>query len=242
MKKIVGTSVIVVIELLIGTLFLVGLFNSKTETEKVAVIENNNLSKMADAVNVMFKTDTAENVFLVKPQDEKKEDEKTQEEQVKQEEKKEEELVEYKDDAPKVEEKKEESVKKEEPAKTYVEEEKVEEVIKTYTGILTGYGPDCSGCSGHTASGYNVRNTITYNDSTYGNVRIVAADKSIPFYSIVRISNVPGMDTVTAIVLDTGGAVGFGKAALFDLLFASESATISKTYNVKFEILRWGGA
>lgn len=239
MKKVATALAILFIELLVGTLFLVGLLHSRADNLKDAVVENNNLSKMADAVNVMFIADTAENVFLVNPGDKEKDD---KEKQVEQEEKKEESLEEYKEEAPKVEEKQEEVVKKEEPVKNYVEEEPVSEVIKTYTGTLTGYGPDCSGCSGNTASGYYVGNTITYNDATYGTVRIVAADKSIPFYSIVRISNVPGMDTITAIVLDTGGAVGFGKATLFDLLFASESSTMHKTYNVKFEILRWGGA
>ena len=245
MKKIVGTSVIVIIELLIGTLFLLGLFHSKKEVDNLSVIENNNLSKMADAVNVMFEANTAENAFhvgpVVKKEEEKKEEEKHEE--VKQEEKKEEKVVENKEEAPKVEEKKEEVVpKQEEPVAKKVEEKPVSDVIKSYTGTLTGYGPDCRGCSGNTASGYYVGNTITYNDATYGNVRIVAADRSIPFYSIVRISNIPGMDTITAIVLDTGGAVGFGKATLFDLLFASEASAMNKTYNVKFDILRWGGA
>ena len=240
MKRVATALLIVLFELMVGTLFLVGLLHFRTDSLKYSVVDNNNLSKMADVVNVMFDNDTVEDVFLVNPVD--KEDENKEEEQNKQKDDKEESLEEYKEEEPKVEEKKEEVIKKEEPVKSYVEEEPVSEVIKTYTGTLTGYGPDCSGCSGNTASGYYVGNTITYNDSTYGNVRIVAADKSIPFYSIVRISNVPGMDTITAIVLDTGGAVGFGKATLFDLLFASESATMNKAYNVKFEILRWGGA
>lgn len=235
MKKIVATSVIVFIELLIGTLFLVGLFISRAEADKVAVVENNNLSKMADAVNIMFDTNENENSIPV----EVKEDKDKKEEEAVEEDKEEEVLEEL---SVEKEEKKEEVVEVAEEAPKYVEEAPVTEVIKTYTGTLTGYGPDCSGCSGNTASGYYVGNTITYNDATYGTVRIVAADKSIPFYSIVRISNVPGMDTITAIVLDTGGAVGFGKATLFDLLFASESATMNTAYNVKFEILRWGRA
>lgn len=239
MKKIVGTSVAIIVELLIGTLFLVGLFISRTGDSNVAVVENNNLSKMAEAVNIMFDT-KQDDVFLVKV--EKDEDKKSEDEdKAKEEDNKKEEVIEELKVDRIVEEKKEEVVVKSEEPK-YIQEEPVQEVIKTYTGTLTGYGPDCSGCSGNTASGYYVGNTITYNDSTYGTVRIVAADKSIPFYSIVRISNVPGMDTITAIVLDTGGAVGFGKATLFDLLFASESGAMNKVYNVKFEILRWGGA
>ena len=30
----------------------------------------------------------------------------------------------------------------------------------TFTGYLTHYGPDCKGCGGTTAAGYNVKNTI----------------------------------------------------------------------------------
>ena len=64
MKKIVANSIVVGSQLMVGALFLVGLFNSNTDDNMVAVVENNNLSKMADAVNVMFISDTANNVFL----------------------------------------------------------------------------------------------------------------------------------------------------------------------------------
>ena len=99
-----------------------------------------------------------------------------------------------------------------------------EAVIEEYTGILTGYGPDCVGCGNFktnkvsTASGYHIANivngaiepafTITYDDNEYGKVRIVAADSDIPFYSIVRIT-IPNDDPITAIVLDRGSTVGF---------------------------------
>ena len=114
------------------------------------------------------------------------------------------------------------------------------EVLGTYTGPLTGYGPNCNGCTGITASQYDVRDTITYNDSEFGEIRILAADDSFELYSIVRVSNVPNMDPFIAIVLDRGGNVGFGKGTLFDLLFSSESEAMHKTDNVKFEILRYG--
>ena len=235
MKKIVGASVILIVELLIGTLFLVGLLNSRTENKEIAVIENNNLSKMAEEVTVMFNNDAVENDFLVS--DEKENNtESVEEDLVNQEDIK----VENTNNDISIEENNE--VEETVSESNYVEEQVIEEVIQTYTGTLTGYGPDCYGCSGNTASGYYVGNTITYNDSVYGTVRIVAADRSIPFYSIVRISNVPGMDPFIAIVLDTGGGVGFGRSTLFDLLFASESAAMNTAYNVKFEILRWGGA
>lgn len=112
-------------------------------------------------------------------------------------------------------------------------------VIKTEVGTITGYGPDCAGCSGITASGHNLHESIYYNDLEFGTVRILAADKSIPFYSIFRVSNIPGMDPFLAIVLDTGGNVGYGKGTLFDLAHANEqNGVLPKTSNVTFEMLR----
>lgn len=57
MKKIVAGTSIVLIQLVVGALFLVGLLNSNNEKSELAVIENNNLSKMADSVNDLFVTD-----------------------------------------------------------------------------------------------------------------------------------------------------------------------------------------
>lgn len=136
------------------------------------------------------------------------------------------------------------------------------EVINTYVGKLTGYGPDCYGCGNFntnmvkTASGYHIANIVdgviepafvtTYTDSEFGEVRIVAADKTIPYYSIVRIT-IPNNDPIIAIVLDRGSTVGItdcsstrGCLTMFDLLFATESQAISMTEGVKFEILRMG--
>lgn len=108
-------------------------------------------------------------------------------------------------------------------------------------GKLSRYGPDCYLCSGYLAYGIYVGNgNIYYNDVYYGRVRILAGDKLYPFGTIVKIS----YDDVSflGIVLDRGGAIGFNKVALFDLLYSSESlANIDGVnYNVKFEILRYG--
>ena len=104
--------------------------------------------------------------------------------------------------------------------------------------FLTHYGPDCAGCGGTTASGYNVRNTIYYNDSTYGQVRIVAMSKNYPLYSIIRLNNYK-KGTITAIVLDRGGAITGNK---IDLLVSSESeaSNLGIQRNVEVEVLRWG--
>lgn len=127
--------------------------------------------------------------------------------------------------------------------------------LETFIGSLTGYGPDCYGCGGRTSTGYDLRENIYYDDAEYGTIRIVAADKYFPFYSIIRISNVPGMEPFIAIVLDRGGDVGWyrnsvsgeimfdsQKGTLFDLAFTTEKDPniLGKTNNVKFEVLRSG--
>lgn len=116
------------------------------------------------------------------------------------------------------------------------------DVIRTLKGSLSGYGPDCKGCSGKTSTGWDLRNgNIYYPDTKYGRVRIVAADRSIPFGSMVRVKN-SKIGTFLAIVLDRGSGVGIGKKHLFDLAFESESkaAAFMVSYNVTFEIIREG--
>ncbi len=117
-------------------------------------------------------------------------------------------------------------------------------VIATYYGNITAYGPDCVGCTtGKTASGYNVLNgNIYYYDHEYGKIRIVAADKSLPFGTIVRIKDLDVFnEPVMAIVLDRGGAIGFKKKVYFDLLYRSEKETSSfGIRKATFEILRRG--
>ena len=120
--------------------------------------------------------------------------------------------------------------------------EKTETVLKTYYGPITSYGPDCKGCSGITASGYNVKNNIYYNDKKYGKVRILASDKSLPFGTIVRIKDLDIFEEdIIAIVLDRGSAIGFNRKVYFDLLDKSEKKTLTfgKRY-ATFEILRRG--
>lgn len=125
-------------------------------------------------------------------------------------------------------------------------QEQIDEVaaIKTYYGPMTAYGPDCVGCTtGCTASGYNVLNgNIYYNDKTYGKIRIVAADKSLPFGTIIRISGLDIMEeSFLAIVLDRGSAIGFNKKSYFDLLYNSEKETLTfgRRY-ANFDIIRLG--
>lgn len=109
----------------------------------------------------------------------------------------------------------------------------------TFTGKMTGYGPDCKGCGGGVACiRYNVRNgNIYYTDKDYGKIRILAADKKIPCGTIVRVSNLRGYKDFYAIVLDRGGAI---KENLMDLLFVSEKSVNIGRENVRYTIVRWG--
>ena len=148
-------------------------------------------------------------------------------------------------------------VKKEEkevPKEEVVQEEKKEIVsapvasvvetptVETQVGALAAYGPDCSGCSGHLAGGFDASGgNIYYNDPTYGNVRILAGDAKYPFGTIVKVSGT-SLGVFNAIVLDRGGGVGFGKRFLFDLLCPSNADAwgVGSFQNVTFEILRYG--
>lgn len=120
-------------------------------------------------------------------------------------------------------------------------EEVVNDVLQTLIGTMSGYGPDCRGCSGYTSSGYNINNGIYYHDETYGEVRILAGDRSLKLGSIVRIKGSKLGDLI-GIVLDRGNAVGIGKSHLFDLLFPSEreAYVYGISSNVTFEVLRYG--
>ena len=124
-----------------------------------------------------------------------------------------------------------------------VADAKYTDVLETRVGKLTAYGPDCPGCSGRVGWGQDVRGgNIYYNDSTYGQLRIVAGDRKYPYGTIVRIKNSRAGHDIMAIVLDRGGSVGIGKATMFDLLFASggDASSFGTSKNCTFEILRYG--
>ena len=225
MKKITTMVITVSSQLLVVFVFLFLLFGTVGSNKNVTIIANNNFNKMADRTLVLFeeeKKNESSTDDTVVPL----EDEKTKAQEVVEEKKEEDKKVEVK----------EEIVVTPEPNLFYDRA-----VIKTEVGTITGYRPDCAGCSGITASGHNLHESIYYNDLEFGTVRILAADKSIPFYSIFRVSNIPGMDPFLAIVLDTGGNVGYGKGTLFDLAHANEqNGVLPKTSNVTFEMLRSG--
>lgn len=59
MNKIVSNVLIVSTQLIVGGLFLFMLFSDNNEGNRVVVVENNNLDKMADAVSELFVVDHA---------------------------------------------------------------------------------------------------------------------------------------------------------------------------------------
>ena len=111
-------------------------------------------------------------------------------------------------------------------------------VGSTFTGTMSGYGSDIGSL---TASGHYIGDSIYYPDSTYGNIRILAGDRSIPFGTVIRVSN-SNAGSFIGIVLDTGRNIGFDRLYDFDLLFETsrEAINYGVSKNVTFEILRVG--
>lgn len=138
--------------------------------------------------------------------------------------------------------------------------EAVNEVIEVGTGAqgyfygkLTGYGPDCPGCSvvGNvsckTREGTNhslINNGTTYVDQEFGEVRILAAATSaFPCGTIIAVDN-GILAPFYAVVLDTGydmrNAWNNG-SVWFDLAFASQASVTNVSNNQAFfSVQRWG--
>lgn len=94
---------------------------------------------------------------------------------------------------------------------------------------VSWYGNNCEGCSGITAAGISVKNTIKYQG--YG---VAASDWNvIPAFSIIEVEGYGQY-----IVIDRGGAI---KGKKLDLLTTSEAESYKygrQHLNVK--VLRWG--
>lgn len=124
-----------------------------------------------------------------------------------------------------------------------------------YTGKLTGYGPDCPGCSvvGNvsckTREGKNhslITDGLYYTDINYGSLRILAADNSaFPCGTVVKVNN-GILDPFYGIVLDTGSSMRNAwknGTVWMDLAFSSQKeARVGRatSSNTKFEVQRWG--
>ncbi|MCY8015495.1 3D domain-containing protein [Bacillus haynesii] len=127
--------------------------------------------------------------------------------------------------------------KRKEREKRYKEKQEVYRATSTVRGTLniefSYYVAMCdSGCTGTTATGIDVRNTIYYQG-----MRIVATDpRVIPTWSIIQFE-INGQ-TVRAIALDTGGYI---KGNKIDMLVGSvsEANRLGRQMR-KVEILRYG--
>lgn len=114
--------------------------------------------------------------------------------------------------------------------------------LNKYTGDLTGYAADCPLCNGTLACkrSYNVyrNNVVTYDDATYGNVRIVASSKQLACGSVVRFDlESLSSEPIYAIVLDRGV---LGNS--LDLLMPTEDAARREVGRKKitYEVVRNG--
>lgn len=149
-----------------------------------------------------------------------------------------------------------------ENGETKVLKEPVTEVIEVgtgrageYTGRLTTYGGDCYGCSKtatvacKTKSGKRWslwKDGIYYNDSEYGEVRILAADLSgFPCGTMILIDN-GRIEPFLGVVMDTGGTMRkqYAKGYIWmDLAFqyqGDSKGTKTGSKNTKFTVQRWG--
>lgn len=127
-----------------------------------------------------------------------------------------------------------------------------------YVGRLSGYGPDCVGCTGTGNLACKTRektthsllnNGIYYSDSEYGKVRILsAALKAFPCGTIIEVKK-PGKDSFFAVVLDTGTTMNneWAKGNVWiDLAYSSQTdKTVFGTdgltgTNITFSVQRWG--
>lgn len=126
-----------------------------------------------------------------------------------------------------------------------------------YTGVITGYGPDCSTCSGE---GYVACRTkdkkdfnlltdgIYYNDDEYGSVRVLAAALTeFPCGTIIKV-NSSTLGEFMGIVLDTGydmrKHLDLG-IYHFDVAYTTEKdemvlKTTDMSGNVMYDVQRWG--
>ena len=141
--------------------------------------------------------------------------------------------------------------------------EKKNEVVEVGTGEagvfkgrLTGYGPDCPGCSsvGHvsctTREGRShslIYDGLYYKDYEYGSLRIVAADHmKFPCGTVVEIDN-GILPKFTAIVLDTGIAMRnawrYDGVVWMDVSYSSQREALTAgatSLNTTFSVQRWG--
>lgn len=141
--------------------------------------------------------------------------------------------------------------------------DKVDEIVQIGTGEqgefkgrLTGYGPDCPGCSPVGDVSCTTRegrshsltyNGVYYEDIEYGKLRIVAADHmKFPCGTVVYIDN-GILPKFPAIVLDTGIAMRnawrYEGVVWMDVAYMSQKEALTAgatSLNTSFSVQRWG--
>ena len=121
----------------------------------------------------------------------------------------------------------------------------------TFTGRLTTYGGDCRGCGGTSSTGIKLSPKTGVNNSNspylYYKGRkyyCLAADRSIPFGTVIRISNhnLNTDGTIYGIVVDRGGAIKGNKVDIFKGSEGSGKSYFGggTSYNTKFEVVSVG--
>lgn len=123
-----------------------------------------------------------------------------------------------------------------------------------FTGIVTGYGPDCHTCDGRgyvacpTKTG-KWTNLITdgnfYEDERYGSLQILAADwREFPCGTVIEVNNNDLEKPILGVVLDTGYAMrkAYDNGYVhIDVAFKTEKGLVFNTNkNTKFSVKRWG--
>ena len=229
MKKVYNYAFqLVCVYILVLSIF--SIFNIRYEVDKnSASIINNNKEKMLESTVLIQNSDETDESLLI-PIEEISEN-------------KEETTIEQKIEEVK-EEPKEEVIEVPQPVQQpqNIIDTSSFPVLASENVNISHYGPDCQGCgNGETAAGYNVSGgRITYEDPTFGTLRIVAADAKYPLGTVIRLSQ--GDFNINAIVLDRGGGIGDGKKYQIDLLIESEAACANYNvyYGANLEVLRYG--
>lgn len=133
---------------------------------------------------------------------------------------------------------------------TYVEPKPVPTQVssaataESFVGKMTMYYncPNRSICK--TSSGYNLKKSVYYNDSTFGTVRILSAARTkFPHGTIIEVAGT-SLGTFYGIVLDNGGDMNtswtkYGKVHI-DLAIDAATEKAFTTNNVTFNVKRWG--
>ena len=139
--------------------------------------------------------------------------------------------------------------------KKIITTEKSATSLGEYKGRLTGYGPDCLGCTGtgnlacrtrEKKTFSLVRDGIYYTDSEYGKIRILSAATAKFKCGTIVVVTKSGGTPFTAIVLDTGGDMrrAWNNGTVWmDLAYSSASMASSDGLtgkNINFSVQRWG--